>query len=78
MLREAGVDVVFYGNAPASLGTLDSTRILVRRGPATIGERVRQALRTGTILLQRDSTRLLDASVFLGADFAPPRSEFHP
>ena len=78
VLREAGVDVVFYGNAPASLGTLDSTRILVRRGPATIGERVRQALRTGTILLQRDSTRLLDASVFLGADFAPPRSEFHP
>jgi len=78
VLREAGVDVVFYGNAPTSLGTLDSTRILVRRGSASIGERVRQALRTGTILLQRDSTRLLDASVLLGADFAPPRSEFHP
>ncbi len=78
VLREAGVDVVYYGNAPATLGTLDSTRILVRRGPATVGERVRQALRAGTVVVQRDSTKLLDASVLLGADFAPPRSQFHP
>ncbi len=78
VLREAGVDVVYYGNAPATLGTLDSTRILVRRGPANVGERVRQALRAGTVIVQRDSTKLLDASVLLGADFAPPRSQFHP
>jgi LytR cell envelope-related transcriptional attenuator len=78
VLREAGVDVVYFGNAPASLGTLDSTRILVRRGAADIGERVRRALRAGTVVLQRDSTKLLDASVLLGADFTPPRSELHP
>ena len=78
VLREAGVDVVYFGNAPSNLGTLDSTRILVRRGTADIGERVRRALRAGTVVLQRDSTKLLDASVLLGADFAPPRSELHP
>ena len=78
VLREAGVDVVYFGNAPTSLGTLDSTRILVRRGAADIGERVRRALRAGTVVLQRDSTKLLDASVLLGADFTPPRSELHP
>ena len=78
LLREAGVDVVYFGNAPTTLGTLDSTRILVRRGAADIGERVRRALRAGTVVLQRDSTKLLDASVLLGADFTPPRSELHP
>ena len=78
VLREAGVDVVYFGNAPTNLGTLDSTRILVRRGAADIGERVRRALRAGTVVVQRDSTKLLDASVLLGADFAPPRSELHP
>src|SRR5207249_12264164 len=78
VLREAGVDVVFYGNAPASLGTLDSTRILVRRGPANVGERVRQALHAGTVSVQRDSTKLPDASVLPGADFSPPPSQFPP
>ena len=78
VLRDAGVDVVYFGNGPANLGTLDSTRILVRRGPADIGERLRRALRAGTVVLQRDPTRLLDASVLLGADFTPPRSELHP
>src|SRR5256885_2176297 len=78
VLREAGVDVVYFGNAPTNLGTLDSTRILVRRGAADIGAAVRRALRAGTVVVQRDSTKLLDASVLLGADFTPPRSELHP
>jgi len=78
VLREAGVDVVYFGNAPTDLGKLDSTRILVRRGAVDIGERVRRALHAGTVVLQRDSTKLLDASVLLGADFTPPRSELHP
>jgi LytR cell envelope-related transcriptional attenuator len=77
-LRQAGVDVVYFGTAPAEVGTLDSTRILVRRGSASNGERVRRALRTGRVILQPDSTRLLDASVLLGADFTPPRTELHP
>jgi hypothetical protein len=77
LLRRAGVDVVSFGNAPAALGTLDSTQIVVRRGRPAVGERVRQALGVGRVVVALDSAKLLDASVFLGADFAP-RLEFHP
>ncbi len=79
VLRRAGIDVLTFGNAPESLGSgaLDSTRIVVRRGPAAVGERVRRALGVGRVVVEPDSDRLLDASVFLGGDFAP-RLDFHP
>ena len=79
LLRRAGIDVVYFGNAPAAMGIIDSTRIIVRRGSAGVGARVRQALGTGRIEVETDSARLLDASVLLGADFAPrPSQDFHP
>jgi len=77
MLRREGIDVVGVGNAPGDPGTLDTTRIVVRRGTIATGTAIRKALGVGRVLLQPDSTRLLDASVFLGGDFAP-RLEFHP
>ena len=79
VLRQAGIDVVSFGNAPAAVGTLDSTRIVVRRPAAGVGvgDQVRRALGVGRVMVQPDTTKLLDASVFLGADFAP-RLEFHP
>ena len=77
MLRHAGIDVLTYGNAPATVGTLDSTRIVVRRGTEAVGRRVRRALGLGRVVVQPDSARLLDASVLLGADFTP-RVKFHP
>ncbi len=77
LLRRAGIDVVYFGNAPEAIGIIDSTRIIVRRGSNSVGDRVRQALGTGRVELQPDSARLLDASVLLGADFAP-RQDFHP
>ena len=84
LLRRAGIDVVSFGNAPAAGGAragggppLDSTRILIRRGPVAVGERIRQALGVGIVLVRPDTTRLLDASVFLGSDFRP-RAELHP
>lgn len=77
VLRQQGMDVVYYGTAPNTAEPLDSTRILVRRGGTDVGERVRRALGVGKILVQRDSTLLLDASVLLGRDFAP-RLDFHP
>ena len=78
LLRREGIDVVYFGNADAS--TLDSTRIMVRRGSARVGERVRDALGLGKVELALDSSKLLDVSVLLGADFVPPRSslDFHP
>ena len=80
VLRRAGIDVVYFGNAPAVMGIIDSTRIIVRRGSASVGARVRLALGSGRVEVQPDSARLLDVSVLLGADFAPrlPRQDFHP
>ena len=81
LLRRGGIDVVYYGNAERVVeGSLDSTRIVVRRGGVRNGERVRAVLGVGRITVELDSSRLLDASVFLGADFSPPgsRLDFHP
>jgi hypothetical protein len=79
VLRRAGIDVVYFGNAAE--GSLDSTRIIVRRGERRVGERVRAALGVGTVEVKLDSARLLDASVLLGADFAAAARatlDFHP
>jgi LytR cell envelope-related transcriptional attenuator len=78
VLRRAGIDVVSLGNATEGAGTLDSTRIVVRRGDNEVGKRVRAALGVGRVELRPDSTRLLDASVLLGTDFAPTGLKFHP
>jgi hypothetical protein len=77
LLRQAGIDVVEFATAPRALGPLDSTRIVIRRGPATAAQRIRRVLRVGQVIVQLDTTRLLDASVFLGRDFAP-HLPFHP
>ena len=78
LLRQAGIDVVYFGNA--SEGGLDSTRIVVRRGAAKVGERVRAALGQGRVEVALDSAKLLDVSVLLGADFASRSRplDFHP
>jgi LytR cell envelope-related transcriptional attenuator len=81
VLREAGIDVVYFGNASQS--RLDSTRIIVRRGTKQVGDRVRAALGQGRVEVELDSSKLLDVSVLLGADFAATaavRSSlgFHP
>jgi LytR cell envelope-related transcriptional attenuator len=77
MLRREGIDVVSLGNAPGEDGTLDTTRIVVRRGTLAVGAAIQKALGVGRVLLQPDSARLLDASVLLGGDFSP-HLEFHP
>ena len=77
VLRDAGIDVVTFGNAGDAKSPLDSTRILVRRGPAAAGERIRRALGVGKVVMDPDTTLLLDASVLLGSDFSP-RLPLHP
>src|SRR2546428_12973091 len=47
VLREAGIDVVSFGTAPAALGTPDTTRIVIRRRSAGAGDRIRRALGVG-------------------------------
>lgn len=79
LLRSAGIDVVNYYSAATGDRMLDSTRVLVRRGTAATGERVRSVLKVGRVVVQPDSTRLVDVSVQLGADFAVRAPlEFHP
>ena len=82
ILRQAGIDVVYFGNAVETTGALDSTRIIVRRGEAKVGERVRAALGQGRVAVQLDGSKLVDVSVLLGADFAPSRPraslDLHP
>ena len=77
VLRREGIDVVALGTVSDGEGTLDTTRIVVRRGSLAAATAIRNALGVGRVLMQPDSTRLLDASVFLGGDFSP-RLEFHP
>ena len=80
LLRDAGIDVVYFGNADAAESGLDSTRVILRRGDRRAAEQVRAALGVGRISVELDDTKLLDVSVLLGGDF-PPRTralDFHP
>jgi len=73
-LRRQGVDVVFFGTADS---TTDSTRLLIRRGSREPAERVQKLLGAGKIELLPDSTRRVDVTVILGADWKIP-AELHP
>lgn len=80
VLREAGIDVVYFGNSVGPDTGLDTTRVILRRGDRRAAERVRAVLGVGCITREPDDAKLLDVSVLLGADF-PPRGralDFHP
>jgi 2-keto-3-deoxy-L-rhamnonate aldolase RhmA len=70
LLRQRGLDVVFFGSADSASRT-DSTRIIVRRGQRGAAEIVGQALGTGRIEIELDTLRRVDVSVILGADYQP-------
>jgi hypothetical protein len=69
MLRRAGFDVIFFGNAPAGA---DSTLILLRRGEDRPTAWLREALGTGVIRAEPDSLRRVDLTVILGPDWRWP------
>jgi hypothetical protein len=73
VLRSQGLDVVYLGNGPAA----DSTTVYVRRGNEEAGKRVRRALAQGRLTSAGDTTRHVDVSVVLGADYRVP-DEVHP
>lgn len=68
VLRRAGIDVVYFGTARED--DRDSTLILVRRGDSTAATPVVEALRAGRVLVETDSSLLLDITVLLGRDIA--------
>lgn len=73
-LRRGGLDVLFFGNADT---TADTTRLLVRRGSVESGNEVKKILGVGKVELAPDSTRRVDVTVILGADWKAPE-ELHP
>lgn len=76
LLRDAGLDVVYFGSDTGS--ALDSTVVLVRRGPPGSAERVIRSLGTGTVRALPDASRLVDLTVRLGRDFGSRASVRDP
>jgi hypothetical protein len=74
-LRRGGLDVVFFGNADGGEATV--TQLLVRRGDSTAARRAARLLGVGAIAWKPDSTRRVDVTVILGADYEPP-ADVHP
>jgi hypothetical protein len=65
-LREAGFDVVFFGNARERR---DSSVVLDRIGRRDIADAAAAALSIHSVRTAKDSTLLLDATIVIGADW---------
>jgi basic membrane lipoprotein Med (substrate-binding protein (PBP1-ABC) superfamily) len=73
VLRQQGLDVVFFATGPAA----ESTRVFVRRGDPGQGRDVVAALGGGRVVVEPDTLRRVDVSVLLGNDWRP-RLPLHP
>ena len=76
LIRQQGLDVVFFGSADSADHT-DSTRVIVRRGHASAAETVARVLGRGTVEVKLDTLRRVDVTVILGEDYQPAEG-FHP
>jgi len=74
LLREHGFDVVGSGTNPDQMAT---TLVLDRSGHPDWAARVGRAM-NATVLERPDSSRYLDVTVILGADWRAPALPFHP
>jgi hypothetical protein len=70
LVRQQGIDVVFFGSADSASRT-DTTRVIARRGERAAAEAVARALGTGRVELEPDTLRRVDVSVILGGDYQP-------
>lgn len=73
LLRQQGLDVVFFGSADST----DSTQVVARRGNSGAAEAVAKALGAGRVVEDIDTLRRVDVSVILGRDYTPAL-ELHP
>jgi hypothetical protein len=69
-LRDAGYDVVFFGNAPAF--DTDSSVVIDRVDRPDLAEGVGEAAGIERIRSEPDPTRQVEATVLLGRDWEPP------
>ncbi len=70
LLRERGIDVVYFGNAAQEV---DSTIVLVRRGPLPPGEAVARVLGVKRLVAAPDPKPRVDVTVLLGRDYRFPK-----
>ncbi len=68
-LRDAGFDVVQFGNAQ----TTDTSYVIDRIGKADVAAAVGRQLSILTVKTQIDTTRFVDVSVVLGKDWPPQK-----
>ena len=76
-LRDAGFDVVRYANED-SRERRDSTLVLARSGHEDWARLVARALGGARVESRPDTSRYLDVTVLLGADWRPSAKPFHP
>ncbi len=67
-LREAGYDVVYFGNAAQT----DSSVVLVRTEAEVAARTLAARIGIANVRTARDTTSLLDLTVVLGRDFSDP------
>ncbi|MFN0179730.1 MAG: LytR C-terminal domain-containing protein [Gemmatimonadales bacterium] len=75
LLREEGVDVVYFGSLDSTEG-LDSTVVLVRRGDADRGQRVARLLGRAKVMVATDTLLRVDVTILLGRDYRLPKGRF--
>lgn len=75
VLRDAGFDVVFFGN---SSERADTTRILDRSGHADWAGLAARAMGSAQVEQKPDSSRYLDLTVLVGRNWTPPREPLYP
>ena len=75
LLRDRGFDVVSIGNSPARR---DSTLVLDRTEHPEWARLVASVLGRGAIEARADTSRYVDVTVLLGADWTPPAKTLYP
>jgi hypothetical protein len=75
VLRDAGFDVVFFGN---SAERADTTRILDRSGHPDWAALAARAMGRARVETVPDSSRFLDLTVLVGRNWTPPREPLYP
>ena len=74
LLRDRGFDVVSIGNSPRR----DSTLVLDRTSHPEWARLVASVLGRGTTEVRADTSRYVDITVLLGADWTPPAKALYP
>ena len=69
VLREAGFDVVYFGNVGQTVAV---TEALARRGDSALAVRVARALGANRVRVAVDTLLRVDVTILLGADYRPP------